>query len=146
MSIRALYKRYSILFIILCGGVLIGGLLAVVVTSSVTPAAAEAPEIYQDTMQIPENVNAIWYQCNPVSVAAYTTRVHVQCDVPVSGISYFAAPATNPKHAARSLSLLLTAQATGNSVSVLYDPSDTSGSSFGCGVDDCRTMIGVAIP
>jgi hypothetical protein len=83
-----------------------------------------------------------WYTCTPDSVATYNERIHIKCTAPASGgIWFFAAPTTNPHHAARLLSILSLADVAGRNVSVLYDPNDTSGTSFGCLETDCRILL-----
>ena len=88
---------------------------------------------------------AIWYRCTPANVTAYTSRIHVKCTVANAGIQYFAYPARDTANASRFLSLLTSAAVAGKQVDLLYDPADTSGAAFGCGVSDCRTISGVGL-
>lgn len=88
-------------------------------------------------------VDATWVSCIPASVATFEDRVHVECAASIAGIRFFAAPTNNPAHAARVLSTLSAAQVAGRTLSILYDPSDTSGSKFNCQESDCRTIIAV---
>lgn len=88
---------------------------------------------------------ATWYRCTPANVASYTTRIHVKCTVATGGIQYFAYPTRDTANASRFLSLLSTAAVAGRQVDVLYDPADTSGAAYGCGVGDCRPILGVAL-
>jgi hypothetical protein len=107
-------------------------------------ASAQAPEA-------PEAV--YWYQCNaPNHVAVFTDRVHVYCTstTPVSGapalsgISWFAVPtAPDSAAASRFMSLLQTSVITGKAIWLEANPTDTSGTSFGCAAADCRRMYGM---
>jgi hypothetical protein len=98
-----------------------------------------------------------WYQCNSPNVehvAVFTNRVHVWCQstTPVgsapalSGIYWFAFP-TSPDSAAASrfLSLFQTSTISGRYVWLEVNPTDTSGSSFGCGSGDCRRVTGAEL-
>lgn len=82
-----------------------------------------------------------WINCTPTEVVNYHNRVHVRCAAAVGNISYFAVPTDNPAHAARILSTLSVAQIAGRTLSILYDPNDTSGTDFGCLAADCRVLI-----
>jgi hypothetical protein len=84
---------------------------------------------------------AVWVTCTPVSVATLNNRVHVRCAESYGGVDFFAAPTSNPAHAARILSTLSTAQVAGRTLDILYDPADTSGSAFGCGESNCRILL-----
>jgi hypothetical protein len=106
------------------------------------------------TAQAPEAPEAVyWYQCNaPNHVAVFTDRVHVYCTstTPVSGapaltgISWFAVP-TSPDSAAASrfMSLLQTSVIAARPFWLEVNPTDTSGTSFGCAAADCRRMYGM---
>jgi len=106
------------------------------------------------TVSAPDEPTAFyWYQCNaPNHVAVFTNRVHVYCSstTPISGaptlsgIYWFAVP-TSPDSASASrfMSLLQTAMITGKPIWVEVNPSDTSGSSFGCGASNCRNIVGM---
>ena len=145
MSIQSLIRRYIVHVVTLGLGILIGVQLTGAVAAAV-PSANEGVHPKTTILQSdPVNVDtAKWYTtCNPENVATYTTRVHIKCTVADNGIQFFAAPTSNSKHAARVLSLLLTAQAAGKQVSVLYDPADTSGTAYGCLEVDCRPILAV---
>jgi hypothetical protein len=103
------------------------------------PASASAVEAAS-----PASPTAEWTLCTPVNVAAFSSRVHVKCSESVGGIQYFAVPTANAAHAARVLSLLSTAHAAGRTLDILYEPSDTSGSTIGCQASDCRLIVGAA--
>lgn len=80
--------------------------------------------------------------CRPIEVMTYTTRVHVRCENPVQGITYFAFP-SSAASAGQMLSVLTTATVTGRDVTVLYDFADTRGTAFGCLAHDCRTLVAI---
>ena len=145
MSIQSLIKRYIAHVVALGLGLMIGVQLTSAVSAAV-PTANEGGHPKTTILQSdPINVDtAKWYTtCNPENVATYRTRVHIKCAVADNGIQYFAAPTSNSKHAARVLSLLLTAQAAGKQVSVLYDPADSSGTAYGCLESNCRPILAV---
>lgn len=110
------------------------------------------------SMAAPDAPDAFyWYQCNSPSVehvAVFTNRVHVWCQstTPVagapalSGISWFAFP-TSPDSAAASrfLSLFQSSAISGRYVWLEVNPTDTSGSSFGCASGDCRRVVGAEL-
>lgn len=95
-----------------------------------------------------------WYQCNAINhIGLFTNRLHIFCatTTPIAGapaldpaITWFAFP-TSPDSAAASrfLSLLQTSVITAKPIWVNLDPSDTSGSSFGCGGANCRRIYGM---
>jgi hypothetical protein len=87
---------------------------------------------------------ATWISCTPANIATYDSRVHVKCSAAVGGIQYFAAPTSDSENAARILSVISTARVAGRTLSILYDPADLSGASYGCLTDDCRPIIAVA--
>jgi hypothetical protein len=100
---------------------------------------------------------AYWYQCNSPSVehvAVFTNRVHVWCQSTtavggapaLSGIYWFAFPTSNDSAAAsRFLSLFQTSAISGRYVWLEVNPTDTSGSSFGCAAGDCRRVFGAEL-
>jgi hypothetical protein len=104
--------------------------------------------------QAPQAPDALyWYQCNgPNHVGLFTNRVHIYCTstTPVagapalSGIFWFAVP-TSPDsaEASRFMSLLQTSVIAGRGIWVEANPTDTSGTSFGCGSGDCRRIYGM---
>jgi hypothetical protein len=124
-------------------------LLGVLVTTLGQPSApiATARDVGDDRSIISYAgeplATAVWTSCTPVGVVAYARRVHVQCSAPVSGVSYFAASTADPSNAARVLSLISTAQVAGRTLSILYDPADTSGTAIGCQASDCRLIQAV---
>ena len=126
---------------------LIVALLSAVFSRSATTEAA--------SLQAPEVPNAtFWYVCNATNhVAVFMERVHIFCQTttPVAGapaldaaIVWFAVPtAPDSAAASRFMSLLQTSVITAKPIWVLVDPSDTSGSSFGCGASNCRRIYGM---
>ena len=86
-----------------------------------------------------------WYTCTPANVATYTSRIHVKCTAATAGIIYFAYPTKDNANASRFLSLLSAALVAGKQVDILYDPADLSGTTYGCGSNDCRPIIAVAL-
>jgi hypothetical protein len=98
-----------------------------------------------------------WYQCNgPTTsnhIGLFTDRVHIYCPstTPVGGapalsssIYWFAFPtAPDSASASRFLSLLQTSVLSSRTVWLELDPTDTSGTSFGCGSADCRRIYGM---
>ncbi len=145
MSIQSLIKRYIIYVVAVCLGILIGVQLTGTVSAAVQSVNEDVLPKTTNLQSDPVPGNTVkWYMtCNPENVATYTSRVHIKCTVADNGIQYFAAPTSNSKHAARVLSLLLTAQAAGKQVSVLYDTADTSGAAYGCELSDCRPILAV---
>lgn len=124
-------------------------LLGVLVTTLGQPSTpiATARAVGEDGSTISRTSEApaasVWISCTPIGVATYTRRVHVQCSAAVGGISFFAASTADPSYAARVLSLISTAQVAGRTLSILYDPADTSGTGIGCGSSDCRLIQAV---
>jgi hypothetical protein len=86
--------------------------------------------------------------CNVQGVAVFSTRVHLHCGAPISGITYFAQLSDDKNRANQTLGALLTAQATGATVMVRFDLDDTSGAASGCAAGDCRLInyIEVGVP
>ncbi|HSB65422.1 MAG TPA: hypothetical protein VLD65_02530 [Anaerolineales bacterium] len=105
--------------------------------------------------QEPEAPTALyWYTCNgPNHIGLFTNRLHIFCTTtsPVAGapaldpaITWFAFPtAPDSAEASRFMSLLQTSVITAKPVWLYLDPSDTSGSSFGCGGANCRRVYGM---
>ena len=89
---------------------------------------------------------AAWFTCKSVEVATYADRIHVRCTQAASGgIVFFAVSTANSAHAARFLASLLMAHTVGKDVVVEFDPSDTTGTAFGCAAHDCRRLLSVAV-
>ena len=122
-------------------------LAVVALSQSFTSQAAS-----QEAPEAPEAL--YWYQCNgPNHIGLFTGRLHIFCTStsPVGGapaldsaIFWFAFP-TSPDSAAASrfMSLLQTSVITAKPVWLQVNPSDTTGSSFGCGAADCRRIYGM---
>ena len=88
-------------------------------------------------------VRADQVNCTAEHVMVFNNRVHIQCTASVGGIFFFAAPVTDSAYVARVLNILATATAAGRTVIIQYDPSDTSGTAFGCQASDCRRLTAV---
>jgi hypothetical protein len=87
----------------------------------------------------------VWVGCTPVDVATYAERVHVRCTSSISGVRFFAVATTDAPAAARFVSVATSALVAGRTLTVLYDPADTSGPTFGCQTSDCRRALALAI-
>ena len=73
--------------------------------------------------------------CAPVfSNPALSTSIH-----------WFAFPTSDSANASRFMSLLQTSTVAGRYVWVEVNPTDTSGSTFGCGAGDCRRIYGMEL-
>jgi hypothetical protein len=83
-------------------------------------------------------------KCQPDEVAVWSNRIHVRCEAAVAGVSYFAVPVSDAAHAARMLSVISTAVVAGRAMLLTYEPSDTSGTSIGCPISNCRLLQGAA--
>lgn len=129
-------------------------LLGMLLSTSLTGNATEQPAPPQDASaagqdavpaaqlsSLPASPNAVWTSCTPENIAAYTTRVHVKCTAAVGGIQYFAVSTSNAAFAARTLSVLSTAQVAGRTLNILYEPDDTSNLPPGCMESDCRALL-----
>lgn len=126
------------------------GLFAVVVLSAMVFDQGEAkspsaPRTAAHPSPRPESTAAsVDISCVPVQVSVFPGRIHVRCSAAVGGISYFAIPASDGEYLNRALSLLTTAQVAGRTLTIRYDPADTSGASYGCQSNDCRPIQSVA--
>lgn len=103
----------------------------------------------------PDNPQAsyYWYQCDTPTtahVAVFKNRIHIYCPstTAISGapaldtlIHWFAFPSSpDSALASRYLSIFETAVISGKNVWLQLDPTDTSGSSYGCLSSDCRQI------
>jgi hypothetical protein len=87
----------------------------------------------------PARASELDFDCVPVEVAVLFNRVHMRCQTPVAFYIYFFALPTSDPQADRLLSLASTAMAIpGAKVSVHFEGTDTSGTSYGCSSSDCR--------
>ncbi len=119
-------------------------------TAGVGKGGVSAPVMQNPSADNPAAVAApdasTWVTCTPVNVGVYSTRIHVKCNESYSGIRYFAYPTTDAAAVARYLSVLTSAQVADRTLSVLYNPADsTSGVSYGCGASDCRPLQAVLL-
>lgn len=92
------------------------------------------------SFNMPAQAADTWASCTPNQVMSFTQRIHVRCASAIGKISYFALSTQNAQLAARTLSLISTAQVAGRTLTVLYDPADLSGASIGCLTSDCRLI------
>ena len=84
-----------------------------------------------------------WANCRPNQIMVFDNRVHVECASSIGRIKFFAFPSADQAKVSRVLSVLSTAQVAGRTLSVLYDPADSSGPAFGCLSSDCRPIQGI---
>ena len=105
--------------------------------------------IFSGTMAILGQVSAAsagpqWHACQPVDVAAYKTRVHVQCSsTAAGGIKYFAVKSSET-FAKNFLVVANSALVAGKSLKILFY-SNKYGTNFGCGRSNCRPADGIII-
>jgi len=86
----------------------------------------------------------VWSDCVPVLTGTFANRTHVKCAASVSGgIIWFAVDSSKTDYANRFMSMVNTALVSGKTLTVNYDPADTSGAAFGCGASDCRKALGI---
>lgn len=108
------------------------------------PVEVQAADPIPAAVQAPDSTDAV-YACTPSYVGEFINRVHVRCSVAApGGIYYFATPTSDSKHAARVLSVLLTAKAMGKNLQIYYSPT-ASGASYNCLYSDCRPITYVEI-
>jgi hypothetical protein len=86
-----------------------------------------------------------WVTCTPISVVAYKNRVHIRCQESYSGIIFFAASTTDQVFADRVLDFGTMAMTFDGKLDILYEPTNTSGASIGCQIDDCRLIDGIKL-
>lgn len=87
------------------------------------------------------------HTCTPTGIGVFSNRIHVRCSTggaPSAAITYFAyCTASDSALAARYLSTMTAAKATGKNLVVYYDSTNLSGSSCGCSTGDCRVFTGL---
>jgi hypothetical protein len=94
----------------------------------------------------PAWADPIWVSCKPIEAATFPERVHVKCAAAIDDrFSFFAAATTDARFAARALSVIEAAQLGDKYVLVRFDPNDETGTSFGCGAENCRRLSGVIV-
>lgn len=111
--------------------ILVGLAAVVAATLPSGPAASAATQVF--------------HECKSVNVYVFPERIHVRCDKAKNNIIYFAVSTANSAHAARVLSVLVTAHAAGRTIAVVFDPNDTTGTQFGCAANDCRRLLSVGV-
>ncbi len=129
MSKRSVWTT-GLLVVVLISGLFVYGILP----ATTRPAAARPPAALEATSK-----------CVPVSIAVFSSRIHVEC---LSGAAfrYFAAPVGDP-NTGEFLTALSTAL--GNipitEVQIGYFDDTTSGPPFGCAASDCRKISYVIV-
>ena len=123
--------------------ILLGMLIAVLGQSAITPVATA--HIAQDETHAAgstsqASASSTWVSCVPVEIVTFSSRVHVQCQTAIGGVSYFAASTADAANVARVLSVITAAQVAGRTLTVFYDQADTSGIAIGCLAADCRLI------
>jgi len=85
--------------------------------------------------------HANWHNCKPTQVAVFQNRVHVRCAANApGGIGYFAfKTSVNTEFANRLQALASTAQVSGKTLNIEFDPNE-NGQSWGCNWSDCRSL------
>jgi hypothetical protein len=137
MFTRLPLKKLGIYLGLMILGIIIGLYFGSAGLEIATATVGEQPS---EVLIAPASPNA-QHVCIPQNVAVFANRIHVRCStLSAEGIRYFALSTADSKHAARVLSLLLTAKASGQRVGVDYNPNDTSGVSIGCYSSDCRLI------
>jgi hypothetical protein len=146
-------SRFFRTALVVAGAIVLGMVLGPVLSGVVgrllpaaapQPVQAQAGEPQTALLLSPDSPDDV-YDCIPFNVGVFSNRVHVRCTVAApGGVYYFAAPTSDSKYAARVLSLMLTAKATGKTVRFYYNPSD-SGASYGCSYSDCRPFWGIEV-
>lgn len=92
----------------------------------------------------PTHAGSQWHVCQPVDVAAFTTRVHVKCQTSAAGgIKYFAVRSSEP-FSKNFLAIANSALVSGKSLQVKFD-SSRSGENYGCSNNNCRPAEAIAI-
>lgn len=93
----------------------------------------------------------VYWTCTPNLVVSANVRVVVRCTAgyvidPNTTIYWFAYPTKDSASASRMLSVFETAKATDATVTLYFDTTDYSGSSYGCQITDCRAIWAVTTP
>jgi len=145
-----LTKRTIVLVTMFLIGLLGAWAIQAAPSTAVTPKTANPAPVAQstgtdDSAAITSPSSSSWVNCTPNNVAVFSNRIHVRCTQSYSGIRYFAYPASDAAAVARFLSVLTSAQVSGHTLQVLYDPADHSGASYGCNISDCRPFQAVEL-
>jgi hypothetical protein len=125
-------KRFVLLSGLLVAVTLIGLFVSGIARPTPHRAAALSPALEEESA------------CVPVSVAVFSSRIHVEC---LNGAyRYFAAPISDP-NTAEFLTALTTAM---SSIPIMemrvgYYEDTTSGPSFGCDTNNCRKIAYVIV-
>lgn len=130
-------KRLWVYVLIVALGVVLGSQVAATAPITATAEGQTATALSSEEL----SATTTEYAFVPYNVGVFSNRIHVRATVFNGSIGYFAVPTTDARFANRLLSLFLTAKASGKRVAVVYNPSDTSGSAWGCQSGDCRTIL-----
>jgi hypothetical protein len=88
--------------------------------------------------------NAATFVCTPTKVAVLNNRMHAECSAAgtdgASTIYYWSVPTSDTAFANRFLSVVSSAIISGRQVEMVFNPGDTSGSTFGCDGSNCRRL------
>ena len=86
-----------------------------------------------------------FFTCTAQGAAVFPgLRIHVRCNPGDGPITFFALAVANPD-SPRVLSLVTTAVAARRPLGILYNQTDLSGATIGCGNADCRLIQGVEL-
>lgn len=98
-------------------------------------------------LAVPLSAHAVdYFSCKLRDVTVFNNRIHARCTTATSGgIYFFAVPTSDATKANRLLTIGTTTLVSGRKFVAIFEPSDTSGVSFGCQADDCRALVGFAI-
>jgi hypothetical protein len=96
---------------------------------------------------VPIGANAVeYFGCKLKDVTVFNNRIHARCTTATTGgIYFFAVPTSDAAKANRLLTIGTTVLVSGRKFVAIFEPSDTTGTSFGCQADDCRALLGFAI-
>lgn len=136
-----LSKRMLVQIVVLVAALVIGILIGPSVVSSLSGVAQSAEALALPAQEVEPAAPAA-STCSIREVAVFNTRIHVRCfygSDPGGAIIYFAAPTSDTQRAARLLSTMLTAHASGKRLYVAYDTA-ASGAAYGCATANCRPI------
>ncbi|HET7437339.1 MAG TPA: hypothetical protein VFN10_21720 [Thermoanaerobaculia bacterium] len=85
------------------------------------------------------------FTCNPINVASFANRVHVQCGPGAGVLVFFAVSTANPATAQRFVEISTAALVNNKSLLIQFDPANATGPSFGCAINNCRPAASIFI-
>jgi hypothetical protein len=151
-SRKALLSVGLVLIGFLIGSLLLAGSVGAPRAVAAVPAQAAALRLAADLAPAaPNALSDTFYtdECSMTQLWVYSTRVNITCNMTVPApphYQYFAIGVDDPQQAARVQSVLETAWSLGETVSIYYDASDTSGAGIGCGTSNCRLILAAGMP